>query len=247
MKRLTCLFVLALSANLTYCQSYTANMEQNGKMETSRYLYSERELNKVSAYIKQQYGEYDEVFHELISPDIHLDIVLVPPTEESPYYKVVTMGAGAYKMGLPRELRKWKSRLERAEYAIFLPKDWDIKSSKEEDYWPIRLLKDVARFPIYTDSWLFPGHTVTINEDSSPVASNTLLNSCLITESFGKGKQVVPALKIGLLGERVNFWQVLPLYQEELMYGCNHSYEDFLELLKDVPMVVDSHRKNCCK
>ena len=245
MKRFVCILVLAFSANYVHCQNNTTNMGRNSKNETQMFLYSERELNKVSAYIEQQYGEYDDVFHELVSPDIHLDIVLVPPTEEQPYYKLVTMGAGAYKMDVPRELRKWK--LERAEYVIFLPKDWNIKSDKEEDYWPIRMLKDVARLPIYTDSWLTVGHTVTMNEDSSPIAPNTLLNSCVLFNSFGKGKQVVEALKIGLFGDEVNFWQVFPLYQEELEYTFKHPVNDLIELLKDVPMIVDIHRKNSCK
>jgi len=245
MKRFAYILVIAISAILVQCQNNTTNMEKDGKKETSRYLYSERELNKVSAYIKRQYGEYDDVFHELVSPDIHLDIVVVPPTEELPYYKLVTMGAGAYKMDIPRELRKWK--LERAEYVIFLPKDWNIKSDKEEDYWPIRMLKDVARLPIYTDSWITVGHTVTMNEDSSPVASNTLLNSCILFNSFGKGNKVVEALKIGLFGDEVNFWQVFPLYQEEVEYKFKHPVDDLMELLNDVTMVVDINRKNVCK
>lgn len=245
MKRFACILVLAISANFVLCQNNTTNMRRNSKKETPRYLYSERELNKVSDYIERQYGEYDEVFHELVSPDVHLDVVIVPPTEEQPYYKLVTMGAGAYKMDIPREFRKWK--LERAEYVIFLPEDWDIKSDKEEDYWPIRMLKDVARLPIDTDSWLSVGHTVTMNEDSSPVASNTLFNSCVLFHSFGKNKQVVEALKIGLFGDEVNFWQIFPLYQEELEYKFKHPVDDLIELLKDVPMVVDINRKNYCK
>ena len=109
------------------------------------------------------------------------------------------------------------------------------------------MLKDVARLPIDTDSWLSVGHTVTMNEDSSPVASNTLFNSCVLFHSFGKNKQVVEALKIGLFGDEVNFWQVFPLYQEELEYKFKHPVDDLIELLKDVPMVVDINRKNYCK
>ena len=151
----------------------------------------------------------------------------------------------AYKMNVPLLLRKMK--LQRAEYVIFVPKDWNIKSDKEEDYWPIRMLKDVARLPIYTDDWLGRGHTVTMNEDSSPVASNTLFNSCVLLNSYGKDNQVVEAVKIGLFGDKVNFWQIFPLYQEELTYKLDHPVEDLMELLKDESMVIDIHRKNYCK
>ena len=136
---------------------------------------------------------------------------------------------------------------DRAEYVVFLPKDWNLESDKEEDYWPIRMLKDIARFPIYTDSWITLGHTVTMNEDSSPVASNTELNSCVLLNSFGKDKQIVEALKFRLFGDEVNFWQLLPLYQEEVEFTFDHTTDELIELLKDVPMVVDINRKNYCK
>lgn len=56
------------------------------------------------------------------------------------------MGVGAYMMNVPKDLSSHVC--SRAEYVIFLPKDWDIESDKEEDYWPIRMLKTIARLPI---------------------------------------------------------------------------------------------------
>ena len=245
MRRLVLCLTSYISVAVMLACGQTSSMRIANKEEFPQYLYSEKEVEKVEAYIKQQYGEFEEVFHEIVSLDIHCDIAMVPPTDERPYYTLVTMGAGAYKMDIPKELKKWK--LERAEYVIFLPKDWNIKSDKEEDYWPVRMLKDIARFPIYTGSWITLGHTVTMNEDSSPVASNTELNSCILLNSFGKDKQVVEALKLRLFGDEVNFWQVFPLYQEEVEFTFEHSTNELIELLKDVPMVVDINRKNYCK
>lgn len=88
------------------------------------FFYSSREVNKIEAYIQKQYGDFPTVIHEIFSPDIHVDIALIPPSDEQPYYKLVTMGAGAYKMNVPREFGKRK--LERAEYVIFLPKEWNV-------------------------------------------------------------------------------------------------------------------------
>ena len=90
-------------------------------------------------------------------PDIHVDICVVPPSEERDYCTLVTMGMGAHRMNVPEELAEYK--LERAELAIALPADWklDQESMKDEKwYWPIRLLKSLARLPIASDSWL--GH-----------------------------------------------------------------------------------------
>lgn len=207
------------------------------------YMYTEKQLDKVEKFIEKEYGIFDEVFHEIVSPDIQLEIVIIPPTYEQPYYKLVTIGAGAYKMIIPSELKKYK--LERAEYVIFLPKEWDIKSDKEEYYWAIRQLKSIARLPINCDSWLAFGHTVTANEDSSPVAENTKLNSFLLLNSIGKNNQVVKPLKLNLF-EDVNLYQLFPLYQEELEYKLEHSLDDLFNKIaeEDLDFIVNINRKN---
>ena len=114
-------------------------------------------MEAVEGHIQQYFGKFENVFHELVSPDIHVDICVVPPSEERDYYTLVTMGMGAHRMNVPEELAEYK--LERAELAIALPADWklDQESMKDERwYWPIRLLKSLARLPINCDSWL--GH-----------------------------------------------------------------------------------------
>ena len=105
-------------------------------------------MEAVEGHIEQYFGKVENVFHELVSPDIHVDICMVPPTEERDYYTLVTMGMGAHRMNVPVELAEYK--LERAELAIALPADWklDQESMKDEKwYWPIRLLKSLAVCP----------------------------------------------------------------------------------------------------
>lgn len=209
------------------------------------YLYTNSELKKYESFIEKEYGDFDEVLHEIVSPDIHLDIAIVPPTDGQPYYKLITMGAGAYKMNVPRELKSYK--LEHAEYAIFLPKEWDIKSDREEYYWAVRQLKNIARLPIETDSWLAYGHTVTANEDFSPVASNTGFNSFVLINSINKNNRTVPPLKLGLT-KKINFYQVFPLYNEEVNYKIENSLEKLIARFsdKDFDPVVNINRKNNC-
>ena len=209
------------------------------------YLYSVSENKKIESFIEKEYGHFDEVIHEIVSPDIHLDIAIVPPTDEQPYYKLVTMGAGAYKMNVPKELKSYK--LEYAEYVIFLPKEWDIKSDEEEYYWAIRELKKIARLPIYTDSWLAYGHTVTANEDFSPVAANTGFNSFVLINSINKNNEIVNPLKTGLF-KQINFYQIIPLYKEEVDYKIENSLEELMDKFSDEDLdpVVNINRKNNC-
>jgi hypothetical protein len=122
------------------------------------YLYDEKEIDELDAYLQQALGDYKNVFHEMVSPDIHCDIALVDPTEEAPYWKLVTMGAGAYRMNVPTELAEYQ--LEYAEYIIYLPSDWNLGSNEENDYWPIRTLKDISRLPILRHlAWLWTYHS----------------------------------------------------------------------------------------
>lgn len=214
------------------------------------FLYSEKEFEKVSAYIEQQYGECEGVLHEFASADINCDIVIVPPTDEQPFYKLVTEGAGAYKMKIPFSARSQASN-NRAEYVVFLPKDWNLKSGKEEDYWPIRMLKTVSRLPIWTEDWLGSGHSVNLTEDGNPVAEDTKFNSCVLLDSKGKDNQIVEPLKLNFFGsKRVAFYQLYPLYQEELEYKLKISYKELLEKVgaENINnLIVDIHRKSFCE
>ncbi len=54
-------------------------------MEQQEYnpeLYSEEEMEVIENHITQNFGDFDSVFHEIISPDIHVDICMIPPSEE---------------------------------------------------------------------------------------------------------------------------------------------------------------------
>ena len=88
-------------------------------------------MNAVEEHIQQYFGKFENVFHELDSPDIHVDICVVPPSEERDYYTLVTMGMGAHRMNVPEELAEYK--LERAELVIALPGNWKLKHEGSEE------------------------------------------------------------------------------------------------------------------
>ncbi|WP_195556526.1 immunity protein Imm33 domain-containing protein [Anaerotruncus colihominis] len=203
-------------------------------------VYTEEEMEAVERHIEQYFGEVENVFHELVSPDIHVDICMVPPTEERDYYTLVTMGMGAHRMNVPEELAEYK--LERAELAIALPADWklDQESMKDEKwYWPIRLLKSLARLPINCDSWLGHGHTV---ENREPFADNTKLCTATLIgpQDTEDGSEVctLPG------GEEVNFYQVIPLYEDELDYKLEHDVDALLNKMRGISFVVNPTRQN---
>lgn len=203
-------------------------------------VYTEEEMEAVEGHIEQYFGEVENVFHEIVSPDIHVDICIVPPTEERDYYTLVTMGMGAHRMNVPEELAEYK--LERAELAIALPADWKLDRQSMQDerwYWPIRLLKVLARLPIASDTWLGFGHTMDNEED---FAENTKLCAAILTgpQSTEEGGEV------GTLpgGEEVNFYQVIPLYRDELEYKMEHDADALLDKMNGISFVVNPTRQN---
>ena len=244
-KRVSTIIIIIVVALLASAQ-ITKYMKEENKETIPQYYYTEKEMEKVSAYIELQYGGYEIVAHEVVSPDIHCDIVIVPPTQEQPYYKLITMGAGAYKMNIPKELKS--EVCDRAEYVIFLPKDWDLESQEEKDYWPIRMLKTIARLTVNTDDWLCNTHTIQLTQDGSPVAENTGFNSCALLFSTGKDGQKVNPLKMGFFGKKVAFYQLYPLYPEELEFKLRNSIGELLDKIgTDENLIIDIHRKNYCK
>ena len=203
-------------------------------------VYTEEEMNAVEEHIQQYFGKFENVFHELDSPDIHVDICVVPPSEERDYYTLVTMGMGAHRMNVPEELAEYK--LERAELAIALPGNWKLKHENlknERWYWPIRLLKTLARLPIASDTWLGFGHTMD-NEDD--FAKDTKLCAAMLTgpQDTEDGSEVCTLPN----GEEVNFYQVIPLYRDELEYKLAHDADALLDKMNGISFVVEPDRQD---
>jgi hypothetical protein len=201
-------------------------------------LYSTDDITKLEAHIAETFGEFDMILHEIASPDIHLDVVIVPPSEGRDFITLVTLGMGAHRMNVPKELREY--RLERAELAVSLPPDWPLDSEDERDYWPIHWLKDLARLPIANDTWLGFGHTVS---GDGPLAENTELSAVMLAGAY----RSQPSEPLTLTnGDIVRFYQMIPLYEEELKYKMDNDAEALMALFggDDMSPVINIARRN---
>ena len=205
-------------------------------------FYEQDELECIDEHIKTHFGDFANVFHELISPDIHLDIALIDPTPERNYYTLVTMGAGAHIMNLPQDAPQ--DELGRAEYLICLPPDWNIEDDDETWYWPIRWLKIMGRLPIEQNTWLGYGHTVP---SGGPVAENTNFR-CMMLANPGNfdadaGECILPN------GDWVNFYKIIPIYENEMEFKLENDADELIELLYEAEYLetVDIFRPSVCE
>lgn len=206
-------------------------------------MYDEGQWDAVEDHIDEHFGDFPNVFHELVSPDIHVDICLIPPRRDHDYYTLVTMGMGAHKMDVPQGALD--STRRRAEVMINLPRDWRLDEGSLQEgrwYWPIRMLKDIARLPITTGCWLGWGHTVGMDEGESYDGSTELCGCILLSPGvFGDDSYICDLPD----GDRVEFFQVIPLYREELQYKIENGADAMLDLTNDDLLeVIDPRRLN---
>ncbi len=204
-------------------------------------LYSEEELAAVESYVTRTFGEYDYVFHELFSPDIHVDIAIINPTRERPFFTLVTLGMGAHKMNVPSHLQNKK--LDRAEMLICLPSSWEIQNDDEQWYWPLRWLKVMARLPIANQTWLGWGHTVP---NDKPFAENTKLSAMLLINPGLFFMHQEPTSCQLPNGDEVHFYQMVPIDENELDYKQSHDADKLIALLDEDAIIVDVNRHSVC-
>lgn len=206
------------------------------------HLYETEEIESLENYIESNFGKIGNVFHEIISPDIHCDIYVIEPTEEQDYYTLVTGGMGAYDMNVSEHFNSPQN----AELVIHLPKDWNLQSKEEEDYWPLRWLKLLARLPIEQETFLGWGHTIPTGE----ALEGTNFKGFLLVSADDKNNSDEIAC-VQLPTEReVYFYHIIPIYEEEMYFKLENDAGNLLELFSDnnilYPPVVDINRPNVC-
>jgi hypothetical protein len=99
---------------------------------------------------------------------------------------------------------------------ISLPPDWPLAEADfkdERNYWPLRWLKTLARFPHEYDTWLGEFHTIPTGDPPKPYAANTKL-CCMMLTSPLRAKEGFTSLS--LPDRYVNFYALVPLYREEM-------------------------------
>jgi hypothetical protein len=216
-------------------------------------FYSTEQESALSAHIEKHLGKSVAVFREANALDIKVDIHLIAPCDRYAGYTLVTSGAGAFRMDIPDDYEH-PINSRRAEYIIRLPETWEFSDEfndkdmetlepDENLYWPLRWLRILARMPIMQGVWLGWGHTVPCG---SPFADNTDLCCVLVEMPYVFG---IDVFKIDIGAEEpVHFYQLIPLYREEMEYKIENGTHELMELFDDdFSDIVDIKRKNYCK
>ncbi len=208
-------------------------LDSNDEDDVKCEVYSETELNEMMNFIEDTFGECEGVLHETMSPDMHVDIIIIPPAEGRNFYTLCTIGVGAHRMNVPNEYRYKLHMAERAELVMYLPADWDMTEegfSDERNYWPVRLMKNFARMPIAEDSWMAWGHSYQREGEECFAADVPYSSAVLLCPEPVIDNIVSCPLSVG---KSVDFYQVFPLTHEELAFKIESEDESPTDSMLD--------------
>ena len=202
---------------------------------------------EISAHVEAHIGQIAMVFHEKVSPLVHIDVLHVAPTADSPYHSLITCGMSDAPMHLPDSIAPG-SVPRHMELMITLPEDWRVTMDDFQDeqwYWPLRLLKQMARLPHERRTWLGRGHSVPCAEpfgaDSpmqAPFSGVLIMPSPAVPDEF---------LNLPISQEKnIAFYSLIPLYEEEMQLKIDQGLDALLALFveHEVDDLVEVGRVN---
>jgi len=161
-----------------------------------------------------------------VQTPIGIDLLHVPPTPLLPYHTVVTLGMADHPMSAPAG----SEYMRFAELAVHLPAEWELDPEALRDerrYWPLRLLRRLAKLPVEQATWLWIGHTIPNGELPSPYAPDTTLASAMLLPPLLLSPEFQELeLKDGRL---VMFHSLVFLTADELRLRCKSGAEALID------------------
>lgn len=173
------------------------------------------------------------VFHEIVSPHVHIDVLMVPPGWRRPWTTLVTCGAGSREMNSPEGVVD-----RRMELALCLPNDWPSLLPEEGSdrfigpgAWIVSNLQYYARFPFVYDTWLGEGHTILHGDPPRMLAEGSELCCAMLARPRRIGNPDFQNLVLSD-GRIINFWSVIFLSEAEMRYKLREGARALMKMLR---------------
>lgn len=229
------------SGDATVVSLSGAQIFNHGEPAPFQPVFSEICLEQISSHITAHLGPVDFVLHELVSDTVHIDVHIVKPTADYPWYRLVTSGMSDLPMTIP----DGADAPAHAELVITLPADWRLSQENFNDeswYWPVRLIKQLALLPHKHATWLGFGHTVPNGDPAEPYAPNTHLCGAILIPPL-TAPEAFESLVIDD-GKIIRFYAVVPIHSGEMKLKLRKGSQALFERFdaKGVTEVVDIAR-----
>ncbi|MGY8770553.1 MAG: suppressor of fused domain protein [Pirellulales bacterium] len=190
-------------------------------------------LDAREAHYEKYLGAMDnQVMHSTDEKVPDVDIYQFSPTEERPYWTLITGGMS----DLPQP--GWNQELDWA-----APRAELIFYAKEPQGWMFDVVKGLAGMPFENDSFLHWHHTIPNGKAMTPKPSE--LSSFFIMPPYFEEENFDT---LELDGDRVNILWLIPITESEREFAVIHGSPALEELFaeKGLNPVVDEERKSLC-
>jgi hypothetical protein len=214
--------------------------------EASETAYGDDEsIQKIEQHIATHLPGPSSVWHEIASDIVHIDVHLIGPTPTRNHHTLITMGMSYLPMTTPEEWADYRF----AELMLCLPPEWplDDKALKDDaNYWPIKWLKYLARFPHGNHTWFKSGHSIANGNPAKPFHRSTKLCGSVflmprtLPEAFHR-------LSVDA-DKTIHFLAVVPTYAEETQLKLDHGAEALEERFTaaGITELLNPKRPNVC-
>ena len=194
--------------------------------------YTENERIEIIKFIEENFGKVEEIY-EIGYDNYYLDVAQINPTKEKPYYTIITLGMGEYKM-YNQNNENFSSF---AELIISLPPDWNFD---DKNYtWAIDELIQLTYIPF---TYFFAYEWGHLENNFEPFSSNTKLSA--VTLLYPEMKKENSGL-LKLENRNLQFYQIVPLYDEEYTFALKNGMKNLLllDVEKKISFVIDMNRE----
>lgn len=186
------------------------------------------DADRLMQHLQYHLGPAGPAWQELDSERMHVDVHVFPPSAGRPFAVLVTSGMSARPMAVPFGVARRRER-EHAELCMLLPATWPLAvaaahgTPNESAYWPIRLLRELARRPHERGDWLGVGHAVP---NEQPYAPGIPLSAAVLMRPSRLGEtETVPG------DPPISLLQVVPLTEGELAVKNTEGLEGLMRTL----------------
>lgn len=205
-------------------------------MDDDFFYYDSDDKKKVYEHVVKYFGEVDTYYSAKEDDLVQADLCIIKPKKNKNYYTIVTIGMGSYKMNVPDDLEDLN--LSRIELVMYLPATWSFESSDINFIWPLKLIKQLTTYAKEHSTFLTLSEVINCNR---PLAKNTYLQG--VTLSFIKNVDKKAAKCILDTDEVVNFYQIIPLYLEEMEYKKEFGHNAFMTKVNAINPILNINRK----
>jgi Suppressor of fused protein (SUFU) len=201
-------------------------------------------LEAIDQHIARHFGPAATVWHEIVSDLVHIDVHVVEPSAERPYFTLVTSGMSDRPMTVPAGA----DSNPYAELMMCLPESWPMTAEAFRDenaYWPIRLLKTVARLPHEYDTWIAAWHSVPNGDPAEPYAPDTPFAGVLVAPMIRCEPEARTITADG--GKEISLLALVPLHPAEIELKVAQGSDALIDAFDRVAVseLFDPARPSC--